>query len=31
VDRERLVQRLGVLPEATVREVLERLTEFFAP
>jgi mRNA interferase MazF len=31
VDRERLVQRLGALPEATVREVLERLTEFFAP
>jgi mRNA interferase MazF len=31
VDRERLVQRLGALPEATVLEVLERLTEFFAP
>jgi mRNA interferase MazF len=31
VDRERLGQRLGVLPEATAREVLERLTEFFAP
>jgi mRNA interferase MazF len=31
VDRERLVQRLGALPETTVREVLERLTEFFAP
>jgi len=24
-------QRLGALPETTVREVLERLTEFFAP
>jgi len=31
VDQERLVQRLGALPEATVRDVLERLTEFFAP
>jgi mRNA interferase MazF len=31
VDRERLTQRLGALPEATVRDVLERLTEFFAP
>jgi len=31
VDRERLVQRLGVLPEATMLEILERLTEFFAP
>jgi mRNA interferase MazF len=31
VDRARLVQRLGALPEATVLDVLERLTEFFAP
>ena len=31
LDRERLTQRLGALPEATVVEVLERLTEFFAP
>ena len=31
VDRERLTQRLGALPEATVRDVLARLTEFFAP
>ncbi len=31
VDRERLGQRLGALPEATVGGVLERLTEFFAP
>jgi mRNA interferase MazF len=31
VDRERLVQRLGALPDATVLAVLERLTEFFAP
>lgn len=31
VDRERLTDRLGVLPEATVTVVLERLTEFFAP
>ena len=31
VDTERLAKRLGVLPEATARTVLERLTEFFAP
>jgi mRNA interferase MazF len=31
VDRERLVQRLGALPQATMLEILERLTEFFAP
>jgi len=31
VDGERLAKRLGVLPEATVTTVLERLTEFFAP
>ena len=31
VDRERLRQRLGTLPEATMTAVLERLTEFFAP
>ena len=31
VDRERLVQRLGALSEATLGEVLARLTEFFAP
>jgi mRNA-degrading endonuclease toxin of MazEF toxin-antitoxin module len=28
---QRLVQRLGALPEATLREVSERLTELFAP
>jgi mRNA interferase MazF len=31
VDRERLVQHLGALSEATMVVVLERLTEFFAP
>ena len=31
IDRERLVQHLGALSEATMRVVLERLTEFFAP
>ena len=31
VDRERLVQRLGALPEGTMGEVLARLTELFAP
>lgn len=31
VDRERLVQRLGALSEATLAAVLARLTEFFAP
>jgi mRNA interferase MazF len=31
VDRERLARRVGALPEATVLEVLARLTEFFAP
>ena len=31
VDRERLAQRVGALSEATVRELLERLTELFAP
>lgn len=31
VDRERLLQRLGALPDATLTEVLTRLTEFFAP
>jgi mRNA interferase MazF len=31
VDRERLVKRLGVLPEATLLEVLAVLQEMFAP
>ena len=31
VDRERLTRRVGTLPDATVRTVLERLTEFFTP
>jgi mRNA interferase MazF len=30
VDRERLVQRAGTLPEMTVNAVLARLTELFA-
>jgi mRNA interferase MazF len=31
VDRERLGQRAGTLPEATVTAVLAKLTELFAP
>lgn len=31
VDRERLVQRAGALPAATVAAVLAKLTELFAP
>jgi mRNA interferase MazF len=31
VDRERLVKRVGALPEATVGTVLARLAELFAP
>lgn len=31
VDRERLVQRAGTLGEATMRTVLDRLAELFAP
>jgi mRNA interferase MazF len=31
VDRERLVKRLGVLPEATLLQVLGVLQEMFAP
>ena len=31
VDRERLGQRAGTLPEATVTVVLAKLTELFAP
>ncbi len=31
VDRERLVQRAGSLPPATVTAVLGKLTELFAP
>lgn len=31
VDRERLVQRLGTLQEATVAAVLAKLSELFAP
>ncbi len=31
VDRERLVQRQGALPEATVAAVLAKLGELFAP
>ena len=31
VDRERLVQRAGTLPEATLTAVLAKLAELFAP
>jgi mRNA interferase MazF len=31
VDRERLVQRAGALPPATVTAILAKLTELFAP
>lgn len=31
VDRERLVKRLGALSDETMAEVLQRLTDFFAP
>jgi hypothetical protein len=31
VDRERLVKRLAVLPEATLLQVLGVLQEMFAP